>query len=100
MLLLTCRSISKTFGPRMLFTNISLAMEEGERVALIGANGSGKTTLLKILSGIEKPDSGEITSRRNLRLAYLAQEDSFEPDQTAEQVLVSTQADPHIDEHQ
>jgi ATP-binding cassette subfamily F protein uup len=81
------REASKSFGARTLFSTISLSLSQGERVGLIGANGSGKSTLLRILAGIEKPDSGELILRRQARLAYLAQEDSFEPGRTVEQVV-------------
>jgi len=66
-LLVSCNSLSKTFGARTLFENLSLGISEGERLGLIGPNGSGKSTLLKILSGSLEPDSGSISLRRNTR---------------------------------
>jgi len=78
-ILLSCQNLSKTFGARPLFENLSFGLSEGERTGLIGPNGAGKSTLLKLLSGRETPDSGAITPRRGLRLGYLAQQDLFEP---------------------
>ncbi len=76
-LALNAQSISKTFVARKLFSGISLTIDDRERLALIGPNGSGKSTLLKILAGISDADSGTITTRRNLRVAYVAQNDAF-----------------------
>ena len=68
-LLLTCQSLSKSFGTRPLFRDISISFDDSERTGLIGPNGSGKSTLLKILAGIEQPDGGDIIARRGLKLA-------------------------------
>ena len=76
-LLLTCQSLSKSFGARPLFRDISISFDDTERTGLIGPNGSGKSTLLRILGGVEQPDGGEIVARRQLKLAYLPQEDVF-----------------------
>jgi ATP-binding cassette subfamily F protein uup len=61
------------FGGIRLFDDVSLCVEEGEKIALVGRNGSGKSTLLKIISGQIKPDSGEVALRKGLRCAYLEQ---------------------------
>ncbi len=76
-ILLSCQNLSKTFGARALFKNLSFGLSEGERTGLIGPNGAGKSTLLKILAGAETQDSGAVTPRRGLRLGYLAQQDRF-----------------------
>src|SRR5690349_10002763 len=99
-LLLRCDSLSKSFGTRTLFKGISISFDDKERTGLIGPNGSGKSTLLKILAGIESYDSGQITTRRNLRLAYLPQEDRFDPGLTVEQVVQSALRDEAADEHE
>ena len=98
-LLLHCESISKSFGVRTLFKDISIGFDDTERTGLIGPNGSGKSTLLKILAGVEHCDSGEITSRRNLRLAYLPQEDRFPSGLTVQEVLLDALKDEHADDH-
>jgi len=83
----TLRNISKSFGIRKLFANISLAVSEKERIGLIGPNGSGKSTLLKIMAGLLDADSGDRTLRQGVRLAYVPQEDRFEAATTVTQVL-------------
>ncbi len=75
--LLTARDISKHFAARILFRGVAISIEDGERLALIGPNGAGKSTLLKILAGMETTDEGTISTRRGLRVAYVAQSDSF-----------------------
>src|ERR687894_2624269 len=76
-LLLSVDSLSKAYGPRLLFRDISIAFDDTERTGLIGPNGSGKSTLLKILAGLETADGGSVETRRQLRLGYLPQEDRF-----------------------
>lgn len=71
---LQVENLTKSFGDLILFQNISFGIDEGERVGLIAKNGSGKTTLLNILTGKDSPDSGLITYRRDLRVAYLEQD--------------------------
>ena len=99
-LLLSCQSISKSYGPRMLFKDISISFDDTERTGLIGPNGSGKSTLLKILAQLEQPDTGALTTRRQLRLGYLAQEDTFQPGQTVHQALLDALTDTQLDEHE
>src|SRR5580704_6295621 len=97
-MLLTGRNLSKSFGPRMLFSGITLGLSEGERIGLIGANGSGKSTLLRIFAGLETPDEGELISRRNLRTGYVAQEDVFVQGQSCLDCIADAM-DSHVDEH-
>ncbi|HEX8914022.1 MAG TPA: ABC-F family ATP-binding cassette domain-containing protein [Humisphaera sp.] len=100
-LLLSCKSLSKAFGPRPLFHGISISFDDTERTGLIGPNGSGKSTLMKIMAGLEKPDDGTLEGRRNLRLGYLPQTDRFPAGATCRQVLIAAQADDdHTDEHE
>src|SRR3712207_6520395 len=99
-LLLNCKSLSKSFGPRPLFRDISIAFDDSERTGLIGPNGSGKSTLLKILAGLETPDTGAVDTRRQLKLGYLPQEDAFPPGVTAGQVVEGALRDTHLDEHE
>ncbi|MEG0815711.1 MAG: ATP-binding cassette domain-containing protein, partial [Mucinivorans sp.] len=74
---LQVENLTKSFGERRLFEDISFTIETGERVGLIAANGSGKTTLLNILTGSEDYASGVITTRRDVRIGYLAQDPKF-----------------------
>ena len=71
--ILQVENLTKSFGDRVLFEDISFGLAEGQRVGLIARNGSGKTTLLNILSGKEGYDSGTLTYRRDLRVGYLEQ---------------------------
>ena len=96
-LLLSSKSLSKSFGVRPLFRDISIAFDDGERTGLIGPNGSGKSTLLKILAGLETPDAGTIETRRQLRLGLPAAGGRFPAGVTAREVLIAAQADSHAD---
>ena len=99
-LLLSCESLTKSFGAHALFQGISMGLFEGERTGLIGPNGAGKSTFMKILAGQERCDSGKIVSRRGLRMGFVAQQDAFEEDETVESVLAGALAGDHIEERE
>lgn len=88
--LVGCREVSKTYWERPLFEGITLNIESGERVGVIGANGSGKTTLLRILAGLEAPDRGERIAAKSLRVGYVPQDSLFDAEQTVGQVVLAT----------
>lgn len=69
--------ISKSFGERILFENVSMGLSKGDKMALIAPNGAGKSTLLKILAGKESADSGEVAYRQNLKVSFLNQDPEF-----------------------
>ena len=71
--LLTATGLTKTFGSRPLFEQISVSVDGGDRIGLIGPNGAGKSTLLSLLAGVEPPDEGTVTATRGLVIGYLAQ---------------------------
>jgi len=96
--LLSCQSLTKAYGARPLFHDISLGVGENERMGLIGPNGAGKSTLLRIFAGDEKPDDGMVSLRRGLRTAYIAQEDVFPKGATVESVLTDALAGDALDE--
>ncbi len=79
-------NLTKSFGDLVLFENISLGINEGDRIGLIAKNGSGKTTLLNIIAGIEGKDSGTLAFRSDLRVSYLSQEPTFPGDITVGEV--------------
>ena len=99
-ILLSCESISKSYGVRALFSNLTLALCEGDHVGLIGPNGSGKSTLLKILAGLESPDQGTRTVRGHTRVGYVPQEPSFPAGSSIEHVLQQTLTDAGRDPHE
>lgn len=82
MIILQANKIERSFAGEVLFDNISLQVDERDRIALVGKNGAGKSTLLKILVGEEEPSSGEINKKRDLSLSYLAQDSRFESSNT------------------
>ena len=87
--IINAQGISKAFGANPLFQNVSFTVSEGNRIGLIGPNGSGKSTLLRILAGDESPDSGEIAVRKRIRLSYVSQDSTFNPDATVRSVTLS-----------
>ncbi len=86
-LLLSAQNIHKSYGSDTLFQEISLHIASGDRIGLIGPNGSGKSTLLKIFMGLETTDGGKVSCHSATHLAYLAQEDSFDEQQTIKAIL-------------
>lgn len=80
--LLTVEGISKSFGDKKIFDDITFGIDEGDRIGLIGINGTGKSTLLKIVSGNESADSGQIVKKNGLRIGYLPQTPDFDPEDT------------------
>ena len=85
-MLLKAQSVSKAFGPQKVLKDVSLQINEKDRIGLVGVNGAGKTTFLKILLGEEKADTGEIT-RRTDRIGYMSQFSDLPGDMTAREVL-------------
>ena len=72
--MLTASGLSRSFGSRTLFADVSLQLGSGRRVALVGSNGTGKTTLIETIVGLQEPDVGEVHRPRDLRIGYLPQE--------------------------
>jgi len=98
--LVSCQSIGKTYSARPLFKDISLGIEDGQRIGLIGPNGSGKSTLLKILADLVEPDKGEVVKRRNLRIIYMGQQDVIKQGKTVEQVIKAAADEVKFAEHE
>ena len=93
MVYLQVENLSKSYGDRNLFENISFGIEQGQRVALIAENGRGKTTLMRILMGMEDADSGTITFRKGLRVGYLAQDPDYAPGITVQEACFQSDSD-------
>ena len=71
---LSVENISKSFGERVLFENISFGINKDQKIAFIAKNGTGKSTLLNIITGKDFPDSGQVVSRNGLKIAFHEQE--------------------------
>lgn len=80
--LLTLENISKSYSEKKLIENISLGINDGEKIGLIGVNGTGKSTLLKIIAGVEEYDSGNIIKTNGIRVEYLPQNPEYNEDDT------------------
>jgi ABC transport system ATP-binding/permease protein len=101
MTLLRAANVSLSFGARILFDDVSLVIEAGERVGLVGVNGCGKSTLMKIIAGVQKADRALLQVQRGTRIEYLAQEPTFAPEATVESELTVAQSTlvAALDEH-
>ncbi|HET6992701.1 MAG TPA: ABC-F family ATP-binding cassette domain-containing protein, partial [Bacteroidia bacterium] len=91
--LLSVENISKSYGIRTLFKNVSFGLEDGDRVALVARNGAGKSTLLNILSGKDQPDSGKVSVRKGLTIGVLQQEPKFDLDKTVIEAVLEGEAE-------
>jgi ATP-binding cassette subfamily F protein uup len=76
------QDLRKSFGPRVIFSGVSFAVDEDEKVGFIGVNGSGKSTLFRIVAGLEPPDAGTLAFQRGIHVGYLSQDPEFEPGAT------------------
>ena len=86
--LITLENISKSYSEKILVDNISLGINEGEKIGIIGVNGTGKSTFLKIIAGVEEPDSGTVTKGNRVRIEYLSQSPNYDENATViEQVF-------------
>lgn len=95
--LINLENVSKSFGLKTLLDEVSLGIQEGERIGVVGLNGGGKSTLLKILAGLEPEDSGRVSRVNGLRMAYVAQDVGLDPQAT---VFDSVIAPLGVSEHE
>jgi ATP-binding cassette subfamily F protein uup len=98
--ILNAQSLRKQYGAKPLFENVSLGVEEGDRIGLIGPNGSGKSTLLAILAGQISPDEGEVAVRKRARAAYVPQDSCFAVGLTVREVLLNALQAANVDENE
>lgn len=89
-------NLSKAYGERVLFNQISFGLQQGQKTALVARNGAGKSTLMRILAGKEIADSGEVVFRKDLRVAFLDQEPSFDPQQSIQEAVFAWK-DPRLE---
>src|SRR5687768_6730627 len=83
--ILAANSVTVRYNDRVVLNNLTFAIDERDRIGMVGRNGSGKSTLLRIFAGLTQPDSGEVTRRRELMVGYLPQEFSLDPSLNVEQ---------------
>ena len=79
---LNIEHVSKIFGEKKIFDDVSYGIHEGDKIGIIGINGTGKTTLLKMVAGLEETDEGQIIKQNGLRIPYLPQNPEFQPNAT------------------
>jgi ATP-binding cassette subfamily F protein uup len=91
-LLLSCESVSKAYGARSLFDDLTFGLFEGDQAGLVGPNGSGKSTLLKILAGVTSPDRGSRSLRGGIRVGYVPQDPVFDTGLTVDDILLAALA--------
>ncbi|MHB1148303.1 MAG: ATP-binding cassette domain-containing protein, partial [Lutibacter sp.] len=75
---LSVENISKSFGEVALFSNVSFGINKDQKIAFIAKNGTGKTTILNIIAGLASADSGQVVSRKGIKIEYLSQEDNLD----------------------
>lgn len=85
---LSVEKISKSFGDRMLFSDLSFGMDQGDKMAIVAKNGAGKSTLLKCLMNKEPVDDGQVVFRNDIRIAYLEQAEDLDPEATILDVVL------------
>ncbi|MGM0565731.1 MAG: ATP-binding cassette domain-containing protein [Bacteroidota bacterium] len=85
--LIQAQNLSKTYGEKNLFSDVSFGIDSGQKTALVAGNGRGKTTLLNILAGREIPDEGTVTYHKDLQMAYLEQNPLLEPGKTIAELI-------------
>lgn len=88
--LLTVENIGKSYGELVLFSNISFGINKDQKIALVAKNGSGKTSILNIITGRDTPESGLVTQRKGIQIAFLEQEPNLNPNLTVEETIFNT----------
>ncbi len=84
---LSVENLTKSFGERILFSNVSFGIDQGQKVAIVAKNGSGKTTLLNCLMEKEQYDEGKIVFRKDIKVAFMEQSENLPADQTIDEVI-------------
>jgi ATP-binding cassette subfamily F protein uup len=88
--LISVEGISKSFGERVLFSELSFGINKDQKIALIAQNGTGKTSILNILAGKDSPDTGLVTERKSMRISYLEQDPQLDPSLTIEEAIFAS----------
>lgn len=87
-------NLSKSYGIKSLFQDLTFHINEGDKIAIVAKNGSGKSTLLKILMGLEIPDSGEVKISKDIQIVLFDQEIDFDPNLSVEEFMMSLESKP------
>ena len=88
---LSVENISKSYGEKILFEDISFGINKDQKVAFVAKNGSGKTSILNIIAGLDIPDTGQVISRKGIQISYLAQNDNLDPTLSIEETVFSSE---------
>ncbi|MEV0351921.1 ABC-F family ATP-binding cassette domain-containing protein [Nonomuraea sp. NPDC050680] len=91
--LVNLESVSHAYGPKPLLNDVSLGVEVGERIGVVGRNGGGKTTLLSVIAAEVRPDSGRVTHTRGLRVGVLSQHDALDPAMPIREIVLGEKAE-------
>ncbi|MEV4577182.1 ABC-F family ATP-binding cassette domain-containing protein [Nonomuraea jabiensis] len=91
--LVNLESVSHAYGPKPLLSDVSLGVEAGERIGVVGRNGGGKTTLLSVIAGAVRPDKGRVTHNRGLRVGFLSQQDTLDADAAVREIVLGERAE-------
>ena len=94
--LINLENVSKTWGLKTLLDKVSLGVQTGDRIGVVGLNGGGKTTLLEVLTGIESPDEGRVSHANDLRMAVVTQRFDLPEDMTVGQAVVEPVSYTHL----
>lgn len=87
---LSVENISKSYGERVLFENLSFGINKDQKIAFVAKNGTGKTSILKIITGEDTPDSGQVIMRKEIKMAFLSQEPKLNPELTIEESIFAS----------
>ncbi len=87
---LSVENISKSFGERTLFENISFGINKDQKIAFIAKNGSGKTTIMSIINGLDEPDTGQVVLRKGIKMAFLSQNNNLQDELTIEESIFAS----------
>ncbi len=87
---LNIENLTKSYGDRLLFGDITFGVDEGDKIGIVARNGTGKSTLLRILAGQESADSGNVVFRNGIRIGYLPQEPAFRPGATVIEAAIDS----------
>lgn len=88
---LSVENISKSYGDRTLFSNLSFGINKDQKIAFVAKNGTGKTSILNIIAGLDTPDEGQVIQRKGIQVAYLSQKENFDTNLSIEETIFATE---------